>query len=237
MRPLFKLALACLAMFAANAQQTPPTLAVDAGAAVHPISPYVYGINEYADNGLASIMRIPLRRFGGDATTSYNWQIDVSNSASDWYFENGAQYSGTPSLPNGSSFDLFHEGNLQTGTLSLGTISLMDWTPKDTVSCSFSVAKYGPQQKVNQYNPDCGNGVLASNGQQIINDPHDAYEPMDQTFAQDWVAYLMKRYGPASAGGVALWSMDNEPEWWWGVHIDIYQSAATYDDMLARNLR
>jgi len=31
--------------------------------------------------------------------------------------------------------------------------------------------------------------------------------------------------------------MDNEPEWWYGTHIDIYQSPATYDDMLARNLR
>src|ERR1035438_10430251 len=151
MRPLFKLALSCLAMFAANAQQAPPTLAVDAGAAVHPISPYVYGINQYADNGLANIMRIPLRRFGGDATTSYNWQIDVSNSASDWYFENYAQYTDTPPLPDGSSFDLFHEANLRTGSLSLGTISLMDWTPKDTTSCSFSISKYGAQKAVNPY--------------------------------------------------------------------------------------
>jgi hypothetical protein len=60
--------------------QTAPTLAVDANANRHLISPYIYGINEYADTGLASIMHIPLRRFGGDATTSYNWQIDVSNS-------------------------------------------------------------------------------------------------------------------------------------------------------------
>jgi len=31
--------------------------------------------------------------------------------------------------------------------------------------------------------------------------------------------------------------MDNEPEWWYGVHIDIYQQPATYDDMMARNLK
>src|ERR1035441_427678 len=93
MRPLLTITLGCLAGFTANAQQGTPTLAVDASAAVHPISPFVYGINEYADSALASIMRIPLRRFGGDATTSYNWQIDVSNAASDWYFQNGAQYT------------------------------------------------------------------------------------------------------------------------------------------------
>ncbi|MGA2578564.1 MAG: glycoside hydrolase family 44 protein [Bryobacteraceae bacterium] len=218
--------------------QTAPTLAVDANAGRHPISPFIYGINEYADNGLGSIMHIPVRRFGGDATTSYNWQIDVSNSASDWYFINGLQTNdGTASLPDGSSFDLFHEADLQTGTASLGTISLMDWTPKDSTSCSFSVAKYGAQQQADPYNSNCGNGILASNGQQIVNDSSDAYEPMPQNFAQDWVAYLMKRYGPGNAGGVTLWSMDNEPEWWYGVHIDIYQSPASYDDMLARSLR
>jgi uncharacterized protein (TIGR03437 family) len=218
--------------------QAAPTLAVDAGAGRHPISPYVYGINEYADNGVAGKMHIPVRRFGGDATTSYNWQIDVSNSASDWYFENFAQTTGnTMALPNGSSFDLFHEANLQTGTLSLGTVSLMDWIPKDDTSCSFSVAKYGPQTVVNPYNADCGNGILASNGQQIVNDPHDAYKPKPSNFTQQWVSYLKNRYGPGNAGGVALWSMDNEPEWWYGVHIDIYQQPATYDDMMSRNLK
>jgi uncharacterized protein (TIGR03437 family) len=237
MRPFLAITLGCLAGFAGAAQQAAPSLAVDATASRHPISPYVYGINEYADNGLAGIMRIPLRRFGGDATTSYNWQNDVSNAASDWYFENYAQYSGTPALPDGSSFDLFHEANLQTGALTLGTISLMDWTPKDTVSCSFSVAKYGAQTGVNQYNTNCGNGILLKNNQQIIDNPTDAYQPSDPAFEQQWVKYLIERYGPANAGGVRLWSMDNEPEWWYGVHIDIYQQPATYDDMMARNLK
>jgi hypothetical protein len=225
MRPFLAITLGCLAGFAGAAQQAAPSLAVDATASVHPISPYIYGINEYADNGLAGIMRIPLRRFGGDATTSYNWQNDVSNAASDWYFENYAQYSGTPALPDGSSFDLFHEANLQTGALTLGTISLMDWTPKDTTSCSFSIAKYGAQTGVNQYNTNCGNGILLKNNQQIIDNPTDAYQPSDPAFEQQWVTYLMQRYGPANAGGVRLWSMDNEPEWWYGVHIDIYQHA------------
>jgi len=225
----------CVAIASA---QTAPTLAVDAGASRHAISPYIYGINEYADNGLASIMRIPLRRFGGDATTSYNWRIDVSNSASDWYFINGAQTSGsTAGLPNGSSFDLFHEANLQTGALSLGTISLMDWTPKDDSSCSFSVAKYGAQQEVDPYASDCGNGLMSGTGDQIVNDPNDAYQPMAQTYPGDWVAYLINRYGKAGAGGVTLWSMDNEPEWWYGVHTDIFQKLGTFDDTMARNLR
>ncbi len=67
---------------------------------------------------------------------------------------------------------------MQTGTVSLGTISLMDWRPKDNFSCSFGVMKYGLQQQSDPYIPGCGNGVLSSNGQQIVNDPNDAYEPI-----------------------------------------------------------
>jgi len=47
----------------------------------------------------------------------------------------------------------------------------------------------------------------------------------------------LSTYGPASAGGVRIWEMDNEPEWWDGVHIDIYPQPASYDDMMARNLQ
>jgi len=232
--PILQIPLWALSLLA----QSAPTLAVDANANRHPISPYVYGINEYTDNGLGSIMHIPVRRFGGDGTTTYNWRTDNANAALDWYFVNGSQTNGgTASLPDGSSFDLFHEANLATGAVSLGTISLMDWTPKDSTSCSFSIAKYGAQQDWDPYLTDCGKGILASNGQQILNDPHDAYEPIPDDYPQAWVTYLVNRYGRATAGGVSLWSMDNEPEWWWGVHIDIYQSPSTYDDMLARNLK
>jgi hypothetical protein len=57
--------------------QTAPALAVDATASVHPISPYVYGINEWGDDGLMNLMRFPLIRWGGDDATAYNWQTDI----------------------------------------------------------------------------------------------------------------------------------------------------------------
>ena len=50
---------------------------VDAGAGRHPISPYIYGMN-FADESLAAELRLPVRRWGGNATTRYNWQNDTS---------------------------------------------------------------------------------------------------------------------------------------------------------------
>jgi len=226
-----------LALSAASA----PTLAVDANAARHPISPYVYGINWYADTGLGSYMHLPLRRWGGDNTTTYNWQLDATNASADWYFENGAQSNGVSSTPPGqNSFHIFHETNLKTGTLSLGTISLQDWIPKGTTGCSFSVAKYGKQASTDPYNSDCGNGYLDATTPLVSvmhTDPNDTYQPVDETFAEAWMQSLISAYGPSTEGGIAMWSLDNEPEWWYGTHLDIYQTPATFDDMTARTLR
>ena len=206
-----------------------PTLAVDANANRHPISPYIYGINEWSDSGLFELMHIPILRWGGDDATSYNWQNSVKNNTGDspWCYEN---YGVSP------DFDGFHTANLAAGTVSLGTIPLMDWSPKAAGECSFSVTKYGPQKAFAPDNHDCGNGVLA-NGNPVINDPNDAYVPVTQSFAQQWVQHIMTAYGPANAGGVRLWSMDNEPEWWYSNHVDVYPQAADYDDMLARNIK
>lgn len=214
-----------LACFVACAQ-TPPALAVDAAASIHPISPGIYGINEWSDNGLLGMMRIPLLRWGGDSATSFNWQNSVRNIASDWYFEDAGVSPG---------FDAFHMANLAAGTFSMGTISLMDWAPKSG-GCSFSVKKYGSQKATDPYNSDCGNGILLS-GAQVSNDPNDTYVPVTPAFSQQWVSQIVSTYGPAITGGVRIWEMDNEPEWWDGVHVDIYPQPASYDDLLTRNLK
>ena len=64
-----------------------PALQIDAAADQHPISPYIYGLN-FADPAFAAEIRLPVNRWGGNATTRYNWQNDTSNRASDWFFEN-----------------------------------------------------------------------------------------------------------------------------------------------------
>ena len=219
--------LTCFAYAAAWAAS--PALAVDANANRHAISPWIYGINEWSDNGLQDLMHIPLVRWGGDDATSYNWQKSVKNNTGDnpWLYEN---YAVTP------NFDAFHESNLRSGTVILGTVSLMDWTPKAAGECSFSVSKYGPQKATNPDNSDCGNGVLLS-GAQVNNDPNDAYSPVTEAFSQQWVQHIAQTYGQAQTGGVSFWSMDNEPEWWWDNHVDVYKNYQTYDDTLARNLR
>ena len=207
-----------------------PVLKVDAAASQHPISPDIYGINGYQDKGLGSEMRLGVRRWGGDATTRYSWKVDTFNSGSDYYFHNFPYSNDPSSLPNGSEFDRFIESNNQGGVKTIGTVPMVGWTAKSRdATCSFSVAKYGAQKEVDQYAPDCGKGVLL-NGTQIKNDPTDTSVPIDEMFATEWVRHLVSRYGPGNQGGVAIWDLDNEPVWWFGVHVDVHPNPQTYDE-------
>lgn len=212
------------------------TLTINANAGQHPISPYIYGIN-FAPADLAADLNLPVNRWGGNATTRYNWQVDATNLASDWFFENYPNENANPgNLPFGSDSDEFVQQNLATGTESLLTIPMTGWAAKTRadVLCGFSIAKYGSQQEWDPWYPDCGNGRYPNGDPIIGNDPLDANTPVDETFVQGWIAHLMGQYGPAAAGGVQFYALDNEPMLWDYTHRDVHPNPTSYDEMRDR---
>ena len=66
----WRIPLVLFSTCALAAAQNVPSLAVDAGANQHAISPYIYGINDYSDNGLGNVARVGVRRWGGDARSA-----------------------------------------------------------------------------------------------------------------------------------------------------------------------
>ena len=73
------------------AQQAPVTLTVDVAAGRNAINSEIYGIVSYhLDPAFAAEIKVPNVRWGGDATTQYNWLVDSSNSGFDWYFMSGS---------------------------------------------------------------------------------------------------------------------------------------------------
>lgn len=215
-----------------------PALSVDVSAARHDISPYIYGMN-FADENLAAELDLPVRRWGGNATTRYNWQNDTSNRSFDWYFENIPNDNANPgALPDGSSSDLFVEQDRRTGTATLMTIPMIGWTPKARArSCGFSVAKYGAQQSTDPWSTDCGNGVR-SNGTKITsNDPNDTSVVIGPTFVQSWMSHLIAKYADAAGGGVPFYNLDNEPELWSDTHRDVHPTPLSYDEIRDRTFQ
>ena len=208
------------------------------------INPLIYGINFYwrgpqAATPAASGIRATTRRWGGNNTSRYNWKLDIRNLASDWYFEVLPDTTKDASqLPDGSSFNIMMDEVRATGGVMMGTMPILSPMPKARPRmCSFSVARYGPQCKTDPYWADCGNGQKTDCKTNIVNDASDVHEDRDESFARDWVQYLVGRYGRANQGGVAMWSLDNEPVWWSATHRDIHPEAQEYDETAERGIR
>ena len=212
-----------------------PALLVDAGAGHHTISPYIYGMN-FTSEDLATELHLPVRRWGGNAVTRYNWQNDTSNHASDWYFENIPEDNPNPAtLPNGSAADQFVEQDRRTGTKTFMTLPLIGWTPKDrAVACGFSVQLYGSQQSTDPWQTDCGNGKHANGALISGNNPLDTSIAITPTFVTNWINHLTGRYGTADQGGVAFYNLDNEPMLWSDTHRDVHPLPLSYDELRDR---
>lgn len=226
---------AALLPWAAPAAQAAdgPALTVDPAASRHAISPDVYGMN-FADEALAKELRLPVRRWGGNATTRYNYLYDETNRGSDWYFENVPGPAPDPAaLPDGSETDQFTEQDRRTGTGTILTVPLIGWTPKGRdYTCGFSIEKYGPQQGADaQWRPDCGNGVKPDGTDVTGNDPTDTSVPAGPRYITDWLAHLTGKYGQAKDGGVRFYNLDNEPDLWHATHRDVHPEGAGYDEM------
>ncbi|MDG4824078.1 glycoside hydrolase family 44 protein [Asanoa sp. WMMD1127] len=228
MRPLLAAVLLAASPTVAVAAAAGPALTVDVTADRHAISPYVYGMN-FADAALAAELDLPVRRWGGNATTRYDYRYDTTNRASDWFFENIAEENAAPGdLPDGSSTDRFVEQDRSTGADTILTVPLIGWAPKARDgSCGFSVAKYGPQQRTDEWRPDCGNGVRPDGTFVTGNDPRDTSAPVGAAYVRDWIGHLTSKYGTAADGGVAFYNLDNEPDIWHSTHRDVHPVGAS----------
>jgi Glycoside hydrolase family 44 len=213
-----------------------PALMVDAGNQVRAISPLIYGMNEYQiDSSVAKLVSLPVDRWGGDATTRYNYKLDVTNAAGDWYFETLPNTN--TAYPDVSDFNTQVTQDEASQTLTLGTVPLIGWTTLRQKACGFSVAKYGAQQKTDQYWTDCGNGLKTDGKTKVTgNNPADTSTQIDESFVKGWVQYLVGKFGDAAHGGVAIYDLDNEPEWWFGVHQDVHPLPITYDEITSKGL-
>ena len=215
----------------ASAQNPPVTVNVDATLNQRPINPLVYGV-AHASQATLSDLNCPLNRSGGNPTTRYNWQVNADNRGSDWYFQ---------SVPSGSAVagqagDSFITASRAAGAEPMLTVPLIGWVARlganRTKLASFSIAKYGPQTDNDwQWFPDAGNGIRPGGAFVTGNDKTDASVLVDSQFQKGWVQHLVNRWGPASAGGLRYYILDNEPSIWHATHRDVHPTGVNMDQI------
>jgi hypothetical protein len=217
--------------------QTAPTLTVDAAGNPHPINPDIYGIASYSlDAGFAKEIQVPNVRWGGDATTRYNWEVDSSNAGFDWYFM-GGNGQATP-VPSASADLMVNTYKTASNAHALLTIPIIPFVNKMAAwNCSFPVSVYGAQQSTNPYvhpnGDNCGNS-LATTGAQLT-DNNIYANHIDNTVAlqQGWVQHFIATFGTAANGGVPYYQLDNEPGGWSNTHRDVEPNQPDYDTIIS----
>lgn len=205
---------------------------VDVLANRHAISPYVYGGSYPKDAATISESGLTVVRWGGNATSRYNWKTFTNNAAADWYFEDFGY------TEIGDSDSIKYIQDVKTaGSNPLMTMVMLPWVAKAS-GWSFSVGKYGPQCGADPYNSDAGNGIK-TDCQTVItgNDPTDANvelkdspqngDPPGTVYRSQWAAALATAFGNAPH----FYNMDNEIDIWSGTHRDIHPNPSAYDEM------
>jgi hypothetical protein len=202
----------------------------------HVLSSYVYG-GAYPNNAATiTDSGTTLVRWGGDATSRYNWQAGTYNAANDWYF---ADY-GYSEIGDSSSTQFITDVEA-AGSNPLMTMVMLGWVAQgvtDGSAYSFSVAKYGAQCAVNPYNSDDGDGVETDCQTDITgNDPTDANvelkdspqsgDPPGTVYRDQWAPALATAFGSAPH----FYDMDNEIDIWGSTHRDVHPNPSAYNEM------
>ena len=216
----------------------PITISVDAALNRHAIDLRIYSV-AFADSATLTDLETPINRWGGNATSRYNWAISTSNHARDWFFENipdTAPLGGA----NGESADLFIQPTLAAGAKPIITIPMLTFLPNvRDYGCGYSVMKYGPTINCCDaidapFHSDCGNGFHNGVALKNLNDPHDVATLYPATHQANWVQHNVDTFGPASTTGVKYYALDNEPGLWDSTHFDVHPAYTTYDELWSK---
>jgi hypothetical protein len=75
-----------------HAQNPRVTVAIDAGARRHAITPLIYGV-AFGSRAELATLRAPLNRSGGNNMSTYSYAHNARNLDDDWYFESYLEVS------------------------------------------------------------------------------------------------------------------------------------------------
>jgi hypothetical protein len=210
----------------------PISISINASSNRLTISPLIYGVAFAASSSQLQDLNAPLHRSGGNAETRYNWQLNATSHAADWYFES---IGDSPSTA-GADGDSFIQESKSGGAQPMLTIPIIGWVAKLGANgaslASYSVSKYGAQTGSDPYWSDAGNGIASPSGLNITNnDPTDANQTADTNFQAGWVRHLTNTWSTATNGGLQYYLMDNEWSIWQGTHRDVHPVGATMGEV------
>jgi hypothetical protein len=209
------------------------------------ISPLIYGVavktweEPWVDAAHLQTMGATVLRWGGNQTSRFNWEINATNSGSDWYFANASLEAGASP---GATGDAFVQLAQAAGAEPLISIPALGYVARngDSEARSSDVPEDGgtPIQEgseaIEGYDPSA-NQTFTSIPSFATNDGTSSTPEMndDAVYQNEWIEHLTSTWGTANNGGVRFYSLDNELDLWSNTHRDVHPARMGYDASLA----
>ena len=208
--------LTALAMLAASASVSMPAVSaagsydmnitVDLSGSGKAISPYIFGINEYAHQDDLKKVRTTALRQGGNRMTAYNWENNASNAGADWKHSSDNNLS-TSDAPADCVQQLSKEAAKYGVDYKLTTLQLAGYAAADKDG-TVKEDEAAPSKRWHE--------VKAVKGSAFADEP-DLTD--DVVYMDEYVNYIIKKLGDSQAKtGIQGYSLDNEPALWSSTH-------------------
>lgn len=188
---------------------------IDVQADRNPISPYVYGTNDFLKGGTAT-------RWGGNRTTTYNWETGYSNAGSD-YNHVSDNYFGASSIPANTVMNFVNEVE-SDGQYSLVNIQAAGFVAADNKG-AVSEEETAPSERWDSI-------VFRKNAPfSLTPDKTDG-----RVYTDEYINYLIEKLGTTGNGGIDAYAVDNEPKLWHTTHSRMHPKEADYDEIVSKNI-
>jgi mannan endo-1,4-beta-mannosidase len=212
-------------VLAAGPAATDVNVTVDTGADVREISPLIYGSNAQGGDAEANVAAV---RSGGNRMTGYNWETNYSSAGNDWQHSNDDFLVGR--LPAdqwrvpGIAVTRFHEYAASLGAADVVTLQMAGYVAAD------NRGPVPPEQTAPS--PRWVKVEFAKGAPFLLQpDTTDGVVYMDE-----FVNFMVTKYGRAAGGGVKMYSLDNEPCLWSNTHPRIHPRPVTCDELIERSV-
>ncbi|MCQ2608469.1 MAG: carbohydrate-binding protein [Bacteroidales bacterium] len=192
---------------------------VDVKANVHSISPYIYGTNEAYENSTAT-------RWGGNRSSSYNWENNASNSGNDYSFTSDNFYDASGSGKNIPGYPILNAVKTadKNGQFSLVSIQAAGYVAADAkgVVSQQDVAPSSRWKPISFHK---------SEPYTLTPDAED-----DTVYIDELVNYLTTKLGKPGDGGISAYAVDNEPYLWNSTHARMHPNATTPEELISKTI-
>jgi hypothetical protein len=209
--------------------QSVTAIVIHADEPIGPISPWIYGTNQPANDPPS---RYTFVRQGGNRMTAYNWENNASNAGADWHHQNDSFLSESD-VP-GEVVRIAASKALANGQTFIATVPTGDYVAADKRGDG-DVKDTGPDYLSKRFRRN-----VPSRANAKTTPPATRPDAGDEFVAQDAFVSWLEQTFPATArksGATIAYALDNEPDIWVGTHARIHPEPITYAELIDRNTR